>query len=331
MNSSEINESTSTDEPEKVNFGDALLRARESKGYSITEVSKATLLSEAIIDAIEQSDMKRLPPPTFVQGYIRTYARYMDLPEEAIVDGFNRAVPYKRESQLHPRSTLPAQATMGSPWIRSISIVLVLLVLFALIYGVYGYYSRTAKTISLEKMNAVALKAPEQKMGDGQQNFAVAGKDQQSADTAVENDRGSTQPENGPATSADNAENTTVAVPSENEMPGTAAKAAPETTAATGASASAADAGTDVLDLKASDDSWVEITDADGKHLYHDLMRKNQSLRLQGKAPFNVFLGNAPAVDIRVNDAKVEMEGHIRSNNVARFTVTTSESGVVLH
>ncbi len=331
MNSSIINESTSTDEPENVNFGDALLHARESKGYSITEVSKATLLGEAIIDAIEQSDMKRLPPPTFVQGYLRTYARYMDLPEEAIVDAFNRAVPYKRESQLHPRSTLPAQATMGSPWIRSISIVLVLLVLFALIYGVYGYYSRTAKTISLEKMNAVALKTPEHETGDGEQNFAVAGTDQQAVDTAVQNDHGAAQPDNRPATTADNAEMTTVDVSSENKTPGLATKATTETAAATGASASVADAGTDVLDLKASDDSWVEITDADGKRLYHDLMRKDQALHLQGKAPFNVFLGNAPAVDIRVNNAKVEMEGHIRTNNVARFTVTTSESGVVLH
>jgi cytoskeleton protein RodZ len=327
MNSSEMNESTSVDEEEKVNFGEVLLRARESKGYSITEVSKATLLSEEIIDAIEQSDMKRLPPPTFVQGYLRTYARYIDLPEEPIVDSFNRAVPYKRESQLRTRATLPAQATMGSPWIRSISIVLVFLVLFALVYGIYGYYSRTAKTISLEKMNAVALKTPEQKAGASEQNFAVTEEDGQAIDATAQNNTGTTSSENIPATPAENTGMSTAASP-ENNISGAVANETPDTA---DTSAPAAEPGTDVLDIKASDDSWVEITDAAGNRLYHDLMRQGHTLHLKGKAQFSVFLGNAPAVDIRVNDAEVDMQGHIRSNNVARFTVTTSEGDVVLH
>ena len=47
-----------------------------------------------------------------------------------------------------------------------------------------------------------------------------------------------------------------------------------------------------------------------------DLLR-----RMQGQAPFRVFLGNAPAVDLSLNQERFDHTPFHRRNSTARFSV----------
>jgi len=337
MTSSEINEPArgaadlAAGERDKAAFGDVLLRAREARSFTINEVAKATHLGEAVIDAIEQSDLSRLPPPTFVQGYLRTYARYLGLPEQDVVDSFNRAVPYKRESQLQPRASLPSQASSRSPLIRSVSLLLVFLAVLALVYSAYSYYARTARTIGLEQTSSLKLNLSG-KDADNGQHAVISEEGELVVVAPVQKDAAESDAQDVTTTTADKA------------APATAANAAPTEPAAesvegavneagsvddTATMAADANLGNDTIELQSHEDSWVEIVDATDLSLYHDLLRGGQVVHLQGAAPFDVFLGNAPGVELQVNNVEVNMSRYIRNNNVARFSVSTSDGAVV--
>ena len=83
----------------------------------------------------------------------------------------------------------------------------------------------------------------------------------------------------------------------------------------------AASDGTDLLELRSVEDSWAEITDSEGERLMFDLLRGDEPRRLIGVAPFEVFLGNAPTVELKVNGIAVEPP-KISSRNTARFEVS---------
>ena len=335
MNNSEITEPVSTVATEDSAFGEPLRLARTERGLSREEVSETTHLSVAIIDAIEKSDISRLPPPTFVQGYLRIYARFLGLPEAAVVDEFNRAIPHKQETELNPRSTLPSQATSHSPLMRSVTVVMLLFAMLALVYGAYDYYVKTAETIGQQKTDAAALELPEYAQQDIEQH-AIISEDGELIVVAPERVEDDMADANVDASAnlvagaeIDSLETATVAQQ-------VARADAVAELAATPVEAEAADIvdtdnGLDSIVLRPRNDSWVEIVDATNKKLYHNLVQKDQVLRLQGVAPFDVFLGNAPAVQLLVNGIEVKMTKYIRPNNVARFSVSTRIDRVVFH
>jgi cytoskeletal protein RodZ len=88
--------------------------------------------------------------------------------------------------------------------------------------------------------------------------------------------------------------------------------------------ASRAPTGEDVLVIKANDESWAEVVDANGYQLLYYPLRPGMVRRLQGQAPFQVFLGNAPAVDLSLNQKRFDHTSFRRRNSTARFSVDDS-------
>lgn len=59
--------------------GAVLAAARVAQGMSLEDVARQLKLSVAQIRALEADDYAQLPPPVFVRGFIRTYARTVKL------------------------------------------------------------------------------------------------------------------------------------------------------------------------------------------------------------------------------------------------------------
>jgi len=72
--------------------------------------------------------------------------------------------------------------------------------------------------------------------------------------------------------------------------------------------------------LQFSQDCWVKILDVDSQVLINKLMKANTRLELSGKAPLNVSLGRASAVNIQVNDKEFDLTAYTQSD-VAKFTL----------
>ncbi len=69
-------------------LGEALRRAREAKGLTLEQIWQETRIRVTHLKALEAGDMAALPGPTFVMGFLRLYARQLDLPEKNLVQQF---------------------------------------------------------------------------------------------------------------------------------------------------------------------------------------------------------------------------------------------------
>jgi cytoskeleton protein RodZ len=79
--------------------------------------------------------------------------------------------------------------------------------------------------------------------------------------------------------------------------------------------------GTDSVVLRFNKESWAEVFDANGVQLLRGLMKSGTVQQLSGTAPFSVFLGNTPAVEIRINDVEFDASPYMRRDSVSRFTL----------
>ncbi|MCG5530095.1 helix-turn-helix domain-containing protein [Halorhodospira halochloris] len=92
--------------------GQQLRRAREAQGLTTRAVAASLNLSAGVIEALEAGDESRLPPETFVKGYLRGYARLVGLDENEIVAAYSRtgepSSPAIGNSAPKPRSETSA-------------------------------------------------------------------------------------------------------------------------------------------------------------------------------------------------------------------------------
>ncbi len=71
-------------------IGAHLRRARESAGRSIQEIADNLPLRPGILEALENDDFENLPAPIFVRGYLRTYARQLDISPDPLLEAYER-------------------------------------------------------------------------------------------------------------------------------------------------------------------------------------------------------------------------------------------------
>lgn len=96
-------------------LGHTLREARERRGLSLTEVALETNIQSPRLDAIEHDDFSRLPPPVYVKGFIRTYAKYLDLDPDPLVQEYEaRHAPREAAPSMKPEEPSRSQG-QGQP------------------------------------------------------------------------------------------------------------------------------------------------------------------------------------------------------------------------
>ncbi|MBE0477227.1 MAG: helix-turn-helix domain-containing protein [Coriobacteriia bacterium] len=63
-------------------LGERLSTERRKAGKSVVDVEASTNIRCGLIEALENGDYARLPSPVYVRGYIRSYAKFLELPAE---------------------------------------------------------------------------------------------------------------------------------------------------------------------------------------------------------------------------------------------------------
>ncbi|MBB1087652.1 DUF4115 domain-containing protein [Lysobacter sp. SG-8] len=81
------------------------------------------------------------------------------------------------------------------------------------------------------------------------------------------------------------------------------------------------------LVLRFNDESWVELSDADGKSIEKGLLAAGEERRFEPGRVASVKLGNAAAVDVRAGGETVDLEAFSRGT-VARFKLSSDGSVV---
>ncbi len=71
--------------------GEQLRNARQGYRWSVEDVAANLNLTVEMVRALESGDTEALPGPTFVRGYLRAYARLMEIDESTVLAGANDA------------------------------------------------------------------------------------------------------------------------------------------------------------------------------------------------------------------------------------------------
>jgi len=97
-------------------LGDLLRGERATKGKSLLDVQRELRIKAIFIAAIENCDASAFSTPGFIAGYVRSYARYLDLDPDTIFDRFCVESKFDR---VKPRQISRPIATGSAP-IRAI-------------------------------------------------------------------------------------------------------------------------------------------------------------------------------------------------------------------
>ena len=103
--------------------GAELKAAREGMDVSTREVADALNLPVNVIESLEADDFERLPPTVFTRGYLRSYARLLELTPESLlarypevteeVDAITGELPTVEPAAMPPTRMLGIAAAVG--------------------------------------------------------------------------------------------------------------------------------------------------------------------------------------------------------------------------
>lgn len=119
-----------------LNVGMTLREARERLGMSVHDVAERTKFAPRQVEALEANDFAHLPQTTFLRGFVRSYARVLQLDEVALI----AALPGEPAKQVVAKvkavdvafPTLPSLRRINLLWLAGalgVALVLGLLVL----------------------------------------------------------------------------------------------------------------------------------------------------------------------------------------------------------
>jgi hypothetical protein len=85
-------------------IGNSLREARLRQGLDFPELEQSTKIRGKYLRALEQEEFEQLPGPTYVKGFLRSYAEYLGLDGQLYVDEYNsRFLVGEDEAPFRPR------------------------------------------------------------------------------------------------------------------------------------------------------------------------------------------------------------------------------------
>src|SRR5438132_13364277 len=95
-------------------IGSSLREARVRQGLDFPELEQSTKIRGKYLRALEDEEFELLPAPTYVKGFLRSYAEYLGLDGQLYIDEFSsRYVVGEEPSSSRPRRSAPRPTT---PW-----------------------------------------------------------------------------------------------------------------------------------------------------------------------------------------------------------------------
>ncbi len=78
--------------------GQILKETREAKHYTLEDIEKHTKIRKELLQFLEADNYDKLPPSTFVQGFIKNYGKFLNLDADKLLAVFRRGF----ETKKHP-------------------------------------------------------------------------------------------------------------------------------------------------------------------------------------------------------------------------------------
>ncbi|MCX2687039.1 DUF4115 domain-containing protein [Pseudomonas sp. DCB_AW] len=309
------------------NPGELLRQAREKRDWSQAEVARKLNLTVSSLNHVETGAFDKLPGHTFARGYIRAYAKLMDLDQATLVEAFDRYTgTHAKGSEVHSLGRIEEPVRLSHNILRGVS----LLLLVAVVGGGFVWWQDQG-SLRGKDLAKIALEHVEVESADGttqihpldepEDQAVSAGQQPESAPLPLEQPAGepsAAAAEQAPASAAQPPAASVTPTPAQQPQAATAATAptpalAPAAPAATAPAATvpaapvAVPAGSASVSIQFSANCWTQVNDGNGKVLFSGVKRKGDNLELTGKPPFAVRLGFARGAQVSYNGQAVDV------------------------
>ncbi|GLO50669.1 Cro/Cl family transcriptional regulator [Pseudomonas putida] len=318
------------------NPGELLRQARENRDWSQAEVARKLNLTVSSLNHVETGAFDKLPGHTFARGYIRAYAKLMDLDQAALVEAFDRYTgTHAKGSDVHSLGRIEEPVRLSHNILRGVS----LLLLVAVVGGGFVWWQDQG-SLRGKDLAKIALEHVEVESADGttqihpldepEDQAVSAGQQPESAPLPLEQGAAEQPAAAEPAPASPAPAATAAAVPAPAQQapvppvasapaatpapvapvapaPAPAAVAPATPVAAVATAEPAVPAGSAKVAIQFVADCWTQVTDGNGKVLFSAIKRKGDNLELTGKPPFSVRLGFARGAQVSYNGQAVDV------------------------
>lgn len=275
--------------------GEVLTEARERLGLSVAEVARQLRLAPRQVEALEADDPASLPGKTFLRGFLRNYAKLLQLDPEPLLalcqpeppQAQTIAVPTSRIEFGGKRRLMPFGDHSGKPWAKYAAIIGVAVLVLS--WGMVELLQRQPSPQDIPLKSA----------GEATMVLSLPQAEAPVQAAPVTNQAAEPAPATAPV----------------------AAPVAPATAEALVTSAPpVAEVSGRLLQFVFDGDAWVEVKDKNGKVIFYQLNPKGSQQSVRGNPPFSLVIGNAAHVRLTYNDKPVDLAPHIKVD-VARLTI----------
>ncbi len=311
------------------NPGETLRKARESKNLAQAEVAQQLNLTMRALTQVEAGAFDKLPGHTFARGYIRAYAKLVELDQDRLVADFDAYTGTDSAgSSVHALGRIEEPTHLAQSLLRFVSVGLLLGLLAVSFFWWQeqstrkdsdAAVSRALEHVEVESADGTTeihpLDEPEdQAVADGQALIVEPASEiapefaAQTATTAPAVDTATSASQPAPV-----AEPAAAVVAPVAAVPAAPVSAAlPSVTPVVEAPVSApapvqAAAGQALVNIQFTANCWTQLTDANGKVLFSALKRTGESLELAGKPPLELRLGFARGAQVSYNGQAVDV------------------------
>ncbi len=268
--------------------GEYLKQRRLQRKLSLAKVARDICLDEQCLSDIEADAASHIAP-IYQQGYIKKYARYLQVSEDDLQSLLASTII--EESTVQNIFSVPPIRNPMDQWLRATSYVLGSLLIGTLVWQF------THEAVRLSQSGT---------RFQGEQNVLLpADREAPGQSAQVRKFRGTVNASIAPLRAAPHD-------PDADSMD-TAALAW------SAVSSSVLADGESHLQISVSADSWVEISDANGQELEMDLLRGGSEKSYHGKPPFRILFGRAAAVRLSMDGEQVDLTSFMRGD-VAQLT-----------
>ena len=252
--------------------GELLKEARKKKGRRYRKLSSELGIPEKYLEALEENNFSIMAGPTYVRGYLRAYAKKLDLDPELIITAFEKYLKDKRKQE---KSSLKKDNKKGRKQKFSFLYASILLVIILLIIFVPERNTETSENKEIDTYT-------EEEIPDFKENLPGL---EVEKEVNFEQTSSTIPPNLTISELSTDKEASSVVIEKENDQIIEAIN---------------------TIEMNFSGDCWIEIMDKN-RILEYQLAKAGSSIYVKGAGPFKLIIGNSKRVELFYNGAKISL------------------------
>lgn len=142
-------------------LGQELKRERELRGISLKEIADSTKISLRFLRALEDDQLDMLPGKFFTKGIIRSYAKYLGLEEEAVLNKYYEDSLEKQEAEAIEKKNKKPLKLIPKDVKKFLQYIILIVILILIALSLYLYLPKKEHATSLDQTEVPALQQRE--------------------------------------------------------------------------------------------------------------------------------------------------------------------------